>query len=272
MTACPHLRFQAAIAALALALLPLAMTSASTSPVTAANGSPIASSDAGRVFVVGHNSGRSLAATANALLHGADLIEIDVRSLRGELVSAHSPIAVWGELNLFLGPTVEEVWRASSVADAIQLDLKESSPAFIELVAAFLRMHAGEFPVMLASYEASTLEQLADVSPDVVPFLTVSSRSRLTSLLDESATTCLPFGGVTVREELLDAASIASLHAAGLLVFAWTVNDHARAFELVELGVDAITTDDVQLMELLGGTQPGERDLREAPLLAPACA
>jgi len=47
--------------------------------------------DYGAVFVVGHNSGGTIAATRQALDHGADVIEIDVASLDGTLVSAHFP-------------------------------------------------------------------------------------------------------------------------------------------------------------------------------------
>ena len=36
---------------------------------------------------------------------------------------------------------------------------------------------------------------------------------------------------------------IAQAHAAGLMVSTWTVNDHARALVLAEMGVDAIITD-----------------------------
>ncbi len=48
------------------------------------------------------------------------------------------------------------------------------------------------------------------------------------------------------------------LESTGLLVLAWTVNDLARLNELVQLGVDAITTDNLAIMELLGGQQRQE--------------
>jgi len=42
-------------------------------------------------------------------------------------------------------------------------------------------------------------------------------------------------------------------------VLAWTVNDLTRVNELVRLGVDAMTTDNLAIMELLGGQRRGER-------------
>ncbi|MEM1215101.1 MAG: glycerophosphodiester phosphodiesterase family protein, partial [Bacteroidota bacterium] len=43
--------------------------------------------------------------------------------------------------------------------------------------------------------------------------------------------------------ELLQPASVDSLHARGLQVIAWTVNDPAQMRRLLDLGVDGIITD-----------------------------
>jgi glycerophosphoryl diester phosphodiesterase len=212
------------------------------------------------LFGIGHNSGRSLAANAQALHHGADIVEIDVRSLRGQLVSSHFPILAVGEWSLFEGPTVVQVWAASARAEAIQLDLKESSDAFLQLVIAFLGEHAGEHQVMVASPDTESLARLAGASRDVVPFLSVNSRATLAWLL-AGPPSCRLVRGVSIREDLLDADTISRLRAAGLLIVAWTVNDLSRADELARMGVDGITTDDLTLLERLGGAQRGERRL-----------
>ena len=213
-----------------------------------------------RIFGIGHNSGRTLAATKQALGHGADIVEIDVRSLNGQLVSSHFPILAIGESSSFNGPTVEQVWVASTDAEAIQLDLKESSDAFVQDVIAFLREHAGEIQVMVTSPDIATLTRLAGVSPNAVRFLSVRDQAAVIHLLADTST-CRSFEGVSIREDLLDATWIHRMHAAGLLVFAWTVNDRRRADELVRLGVDGITTDNLALLEQLGGAQRGERRL-----------
>lgn len=49
--------------------------------------------------------------------------------------------------------------------------------------------------------------------------------------------------GLGVAHAALDAARVAEAHALGLRVFAWTVNDEARARALADAGVDAIITD-----------------------------
>jgi glycerophosphoryl diester phosphodiesterase len=247
------------IVPLAVILL-FAISSYSASAAPAAQATPATPADYAPLFGVGHNSGRSLAANAQALLHGADIVEIDVRSLSGQLVSSHFPILTVGEWSLFQGPTVEQVWAASANADAIQLDLKETSDAFVHLLIAFLQEHKGEHHVMVASPDIATLARLASTSRDVVPFLSVHNRATLAGLLADTPG-CHMVRGVSIREELLDAGSISQLHAAGLLIFAWTVNDPSRADELVQMGVDGITTDDLVLLERLGGAQRGERRL-----------
>jgi glycerophosphoryl diester phosphodiesterase len=59
-----------------------------------------------------------------------------------------------------------------------------------------------------------------------------------------------------IAHRLLDETTITALHAAGLTVVAWTVNDPERAAELVAWGVDGLTTDSAAIAETQGG---GER-------------
>lgn len=54
--------------------------------------------------------------------------------------------------------------------------------------------------------------------------------------------------GVSVWEGCLDGAAVDSIHAKGLETWAWTVNDEDRARELAALGVDALCTDDPELI------------------------
>lgn len=54
--------------------------------------------------------------------------------------------------------------------------------------------------------------------------------------------------GLSAIELRMDAAVVERIHDAGLLVWAWTINDPHRAAELMELGVDAICTDDPATM------------------------
>ena len=90
--------------------------------------------------------------------------------------------------------------------------------------------------------------------PDPARFRALQADPTLVALVD----------GVTIRQDLLDEPTVDWLNERGLTALAWTVNDLTRVNELVRLGVDAITTDNLAIMELLGGQRRGE-----APLVRP---
>ena len=214
--------------------------------------------DYGSVFAVGHNSGASLTTTRQAIANGADVIEIDVASMNGRLVSAHvTPMAVVGP-RVFRGPMLETVWRASADAAVIQLDLKESTPAFRALLFAFLDEHAAGRTVMVATADVVTLQLLEERFPTVLRFLSVPDRAALERLHGDPAPIAV-IDGVTIRYGLVNAESMSRLKGQGLIVLAWTVNDLTRVNELVALGVDGISTDNLAIMSLLAGSGIGDR-------------
>lgn len=76
--------------------------------------------------------------------------------------------------------------------------------------------------------------------------------------------------GVNIRHSLLNARSAVQLRSLGVIIVAWTVNDLTRVTELVRLGVDGLTTDNLAIMRLMGGEERGERRLREHRLTTSA--
>lgn len=213
--------------------------------------------DYGLVFSVGHNAGSSLETTREAIANGADVIEIDVASMNNTLVSAHvSPPAVVGSI-VFRGPTLESVWRAAEGASVIQLDLKESTPAFRKRVVSFLARHAGEHTVMVATTDEVMLRLLEEQAPDVLRFLSVADGGRLWSLYNDADLVDL-IDGVTIRYQLVSADSVSRLKDLDLIVLAWTVNDLTTVNGFVALGVDGISTNNLAIMDLLGGLESGE--------------
>jgi glycerophosphoryl diester phosphodiesterase len=225
-------------------------------PVYAAgplNADPLA--DYGPVFTVGHNAGASLTTTRQAIANGADVVEIDIVAMRGKLVSAHQPPAWVGPVT-FQGPTLEQVWRAARNAEVIQLDLKESTPAFRKLLFAFLDKHAGEHTVLVATSDVAMLDEIRDRHPEVLRFLSVPNHGRLERLLADTDL-AESIDGVTIRYQLVSAESVRRLKAMGLTVLAWTVNDLATVNEFVSWGVDGISTNNLSIMELLSGQGSG---------------
>jgi len=215
--------------------------------------------DHAAVFGVAHNSGDALRATVRALVHGADVVEIDVIAVGGQLYAGHeAPTWILGGTS-FRGTPLREAWAVAAAADAIQLDLKAASPADQELVLAFLAARPGGPPVAVSSPDAGVLRAVAERAPRAVRLLSVGTRSRLTALAGDPDLIAL-IDGVSIREDLVDEETAAWLRERGLQIWAWTANRPERVAELAELGVDAVTTDDLAILEALGG--PGEDERR----------
>ena len=212
------------------------------------------------VFAVAHNSGDRVGATLEAVGYGADVIEVDVVSLDDRLYAAHGVPAPWIGGTVFRGPPLAQVWVAAAGAGAIKLDLKEGSTAFHELVLDFLADRRGRRRVIVVSGEPAVLRLFAEREPAVLRFLGVGDGGRLRLIVEDPAFAAI-VDGVSIRHTLLDAERAAWLEERGLLTLAWTVNDLGRVNELVRLGVDGITTDNLAIMELLGGRQPGDLPL-----------
>lgn len=207
-----------------------------------------------RVIGSAHNSGGRIEATLQAIIFGADVIEVDVVQLDGQLHAAHTPPLPLIGPRFFRGPTLEEVWTASYRAGALKLDLKESSPDYVELVARFLETRPLHREVMVASRSPQVLATLRERAPEAILLLSVPSDDAFRDLQADPPLQAL-IDGVTMRESLLDIDVVTWLTEEELIVFAWTVNDIGRANELIRLGVDGITTDNLALLSLFANVE-----------------
>jgi glycerophosphoryl diester phosphodiesterase len=84
---------------------------------------PALARDHPRVLGVAHNAGNNLGTLATALRYGADVIEIDVISARGQLVAGRDQPWPWLARRLFRGPTLTQAWDHAAAAGTIKLDL-----------------------------------------------------------------------------------------------------------------------------------------------------
>jgi len=216
----------------------------------------------GLVFGVGHNSGASLTTIHQALAAGADVIEIDVVPMGDTLISAHDvPLPIVGR-EVFRGPTLGQAWRAAADAEVIQLDVKVSTPFVRQKLIHFLDTHPTNQTVMIATSDITLLEQIQAAHPEVYRFLGIADAATLKRLTSDPDLAAM-LDGVTIRHQLVSPESIAKLKAMNLIVLAWTVNDLSTVNDLVEMGVDAVSTDNLAIMHLLSGNQSGERRLSE---------
>jgi hypothetical protein len=227
--------------------------------------------DYANTFVVGHNSGDRIDSALQAIYYGADVIEVDVVAVNGRLYAGHDAPPTWIGDNLFRGPPLDRIWVAASGAQAVKLDLKESSPAFVALVMDFLAQHRGQRQVIVVSGDPAVLRRIGEQEPSVFRLLGIGSEPRLESIF-ENPELVDGLDGVSIRESLITGERMEWLADHHLLTFAWTVNDLKRVNELVLLGVDAITTDNLAIMRLLGGRSGSEPSLERKPAAQPSPA
>lgn len=61
--------------------------------------------------------------------YGADVVEADVILVNSTLYAGHDPPLPLIGRRFFRGPKLEEIWLEADAAEAIKLDLKESTPS-----------------------------------------------------------------------------------------------------------------------------------------------
>lgn len=215
----------------------------------------------GAIFGVAHNSGGSIEATLEARINGADVIEVDVAEIDGVLYSAHTPPLQFLGQRWFRGPRLDRVWAASFGAEAVMLDLKDSSPGYVRLVGDFLETRPPTRQAIVSSRTPWVLQLLRARAPDAILLLSVPDDAALQALRTNDLLLDA-IDGVTVRHTVLDADHAAWLAEEDLLVFAWTVNDLDRVNELMRLGVDGVTSDNLAIVNLFAGVTDDERELR----------
>jgi len=120
-----------------------------------------------------HNSGGRIEATIEAIIFGADAIEADVIAVNGQLYAGHDPILPLVGDWFFRGPTLEQVWAASYRADSFKLDLKEDSPAFIDLVVDFITSRPEGRDIIVASRSPTVLAEIRARAPRALLLLSV---------------------------------------------------------------------------------------------------
>jgi hypothetical protein len=212
---------------------------------------PALAQDYSRVFGVAHNAGNNLGTLATAERYGADVIEIDVISARGQLVAGRDQPWGWLARQLFRGPTLAEAWDRAEAAGAVKLDLKQSDRGFLNDLVAFVAPRAKSVRVMITSPDQAALLYLHSRLPDVTLLFTLAGPDAVHQLQSDPALQ-EAIGGVSAFQGLVDASLVTWIHRHHLLILAWTVNDGQRLNQLVRLGVDGITTANLAILRALG--------------------
>ena len=217
--------------------------------------------DYGSVFVIAHNAGDHAETAQTALDRGADAVEIDVIMVGETLYAAHAvPPKLIGSW-IFRGPRLDGAWEIVSNADAIALDLKDSSAAYEDALAAFLEARPHD-QVVLSSRSIESLIRLGQRLPNAHLYLSVPNRAFFDDLATTQPQLMEQIDGISMQHSQIDTDIMAILKSRDQRMIAWTVNDLTRVNELVRLGVDGITSDNLAILELLGGRERPEPLLR----------
>lgn len=211
---------------------------------------PALAQDYPRVLGVAHNAGNNLGTLSTALHYGADVMEIDVISARGQLVAGRSHWWGWLARQVFRGPTLVQAWNGAAPAGIIKLDLMQTDGGFLNDLVAFLAPRAGSRRVMISSRDPSALLYLHSRLPDVAMLFSVADPDAVHQLQLDSALQ-RAISGVSVFQGLVDTNLVTWVHAHKLVILAWTVNDGERFNQLVRLGVDGITTGNLAILRAL---------------------
>jgi glycerophosphoryl diester phosphodiesterase len=222
----------------------------------------------------------TLPAFARAIERGATAIETDCHMTRdGQIVLSHDPTGarMAGVPRAIRESTLEEVrtwdvgvgfsqggdarrdtFRMPTLEVALQafpgvrfnVDAKQREPDMTERLVEVIRRAGACERTLIASFDVVTLRRVRRAGypgptglarAEVLALLCAPLRLlRLTGVPGVAAQLPHRTAGIDLGRRAL----IAKCHALGLLVHYWTVNDPARASELLALGADGIMTDD----------------------------
>jgi glycerophosphoryl diester phosphodiesterase len=193
-----------------------------------------------RPLLLGHRGARasrdipenSLASFERCLQHGCDGFEFDVRlSADGQAVICHDatcggiPIATAAAESLAL-PTLEDVLRQFAGRGFLDIELKV----------------AGLEQQTISSFLPGVLAAVRSLDSAIPLGFLCDSRDRLRGWRETPAEWVVP------QFKLADRELVEQVHAAGRKITVWTVNRAARMREFAEWSVDAIISDETQLM------------------------
>jgi len=193
----------------------------------------------------------TLASFDAAVAHGIDVIEFDVRAIRGRLVLAHTTLHGRREC-VTLDAALRHLGARAFSGVELNADIKHAGCEAATLAA--LRRHGLLERTIVSSQCAPVLDRFRTLEPhtrtaiSIGPFLARRSQrwgNWRAQVLDALA--CNRFGGLAAQHRLIDADLAARVRERGAELFAWTVHDRGTLRRLMALGVDGVVVDDPRL-------------------------
>jgi glycerophosphoryl diester phosphodiesterase len=207
-----------------------------------------------RPLLLGHRGARALrhipentlASFELSLQHGSDGFEFDVRrSADGQAVICHDPVIrgmkVAQKPNAALAlPSLPEVLRSFGRRAFLDIELKV--PGLERQVIAALHEHPPQKGYVVSSFLPEVLTAIHKVDATIAVGLLCENRDQLELWRD------LPVAWLIPQFKLANRELIERIHDSGKKVMVWTVNDAEAMRQFADRGVDAIISDETELV------------------------
>ncbi len=205
-------------------------------------------------LLLGHRGARacrqipenSLASFELCLQHGCDGFEFDVRrSADGQAVICHDATIGGFEIANTLAkslplPTLDNVLEHFAGRAFLDVELKVAGLEVQTL--AKLRQHPPQKGYVVSSFLPEVLATIHDLDPAIPLGFLCETRGQLRGWRQTPAEWVIP------HFDLADRELFERIHAAGKRIMVWTVNRAERMHEFAEWSVDAIISDETELL------------------------
>ena len=182
-----------------------------------------------------------------ALQHGCDGFEFDVRvTADGECLVVHDPViegrtVAYAKRSDFPArPTLEEV--LVHYADTAYLDIELKVPGVERHAIDLIHQYRPQKGFVLSSFLPEVLTEVHRFEPSFHIGLICETRKQMALWKTLPVTHIMPYYG------LITPRLVGEWHAAGKVICAWTVNAAQKMRELQSLEIDAVISDETELL------------------------